>query len=514
MKKWAYYNEHDPYAAAWIRELMKAGHIMQGEVDERSIEDVLPSDIAGFIRCHWFAGIAGWDYALRLANFPIDREVWTGSCPCQPFSTAGKGNGTEDDRHLWPIWYRLIQACNPHVVFGEQVASSLVLGKATNESLQSLQKKFAGNGLFEAYRRALEINLQGMSGGTCKRKIRDIGQSSSDGEISPISRNQMDNKQGLVFNNSSETAGEIERGTLRPRSVQAGNSGHNKSGCLPSNGDSIRHGSKARLEQPFFGQNKSEQRVCQNEHSSGAVFAECDDARLGDRSSKRDYESIKSEGQVDDKRKTANANNTEYDEKTERGWIDIVFDDLESSGYACAAVDFSAAGVGAPHIRQRLYWVGGLENAQLSKSARLGLVRGKGISEQKAGGLAGAGVADGLDITGQNSGVLSEQDGGMAEPHSDGCGARSVAAQAARYGDTVGATCGEDRHEPPGPTNGLWRDADWLFCRDGKWRPVEPGTFPLAHGLPARVGRLRGYGNAIVPQAAQAFIEAWMECNA
>jgi DNA (cytosine-5)-methyltransferase 1 len=63
----------------------------------------------------------------------------------------------------------------------------------------------------------------------------------------------------------------------------------------------------------------------------------------------------------------------------------------------------------------------------------------------------------------------------------------------------------------PRPTNGHWRDADWLHCRDGKWRPVEPGTFPLAHGAPARVGRLRAYGNAIVPQAAAEVIAAYME---
>ncbi len=62
----------------------------------------------------------------------------------------------------------------------------------------------------------------------------------------------------------------------------------------------------------------------------------------------------------------------------------------------------------------------------------------------------------------------------------------------------------------PGPANGFWADADWLFCRDGKWRPVEPGTFPLADGAPARVGRLRAYGNAINAEAAIAFIQCAM----
>jgi DNA (cytosine-5)-methyltransferase 1 len=61
----------------------------------------------------------------------------------------------------------------------------------------------------------------------------------------------------------------------------------------------------------------------------------------------------------------------------------------------------------------------------------------------------------------------------------------------------------------PDPTNGYWRDAYWLGCRDGKWLPVEPGTFPLDDGTPARVGRLRGYGNAINAQAEKIFIESF-----
>ena len=60
-------------------------------------------------------------------------------------------------------------------------------------------------------------------------------------------------------------------------------------------------------------------------------------------------------------------------------------------------------------------------------------------------------------------------------------------------------------------TAGFWRDPDWLYCRDGRWRPVESGSFPLAHGAPARVGRLRGYGDAINAEAARALIETVME---
>jgi DNA (cytosine-5)-methyltransferase 1 len=118
-----YYNEHDPKAAAWLRELISAGVIPAGHVDERSIVDVQPGDLEGYVQCHFFAGIGGWPFALQLAEWDAARPVWTGSCPCQPFSAAGKRKDTSDERHLWPEMFRLIRECKPPVVFGEQVAS-------------------------------------------------------------------------------------------------------------------------------------------------------------------------------------------------------------------------------------------------------------------------------------------------------------------------------------------------------------------------------------------------------
>ncbi|MFV4846490.1 DNA cytosine methyltransferase [Edwardsiella tarda] len=264
MGEGAYYNEIDPYAAKWLRNLIAEGHIAPGEVDERSIENVTPDDLRGFTQCHFFAGIGVWSLALRRAGWPDDLPVWTGSCPCQPFSAAGKGAGLADERHLWPAFFHLISQCRPHVVFGEQVSS----------------------------------------------------------------------KDGL-------------------------------------------------------------------------------------------------------------------------GWLDIVQADLENAGYASAAADLCAAGVGAPHIRQRLYWVADADHDRQQP----------GSGDRRSGG------------------VLSQGN------------------DAWRSGEVIGAY----------PTNGHWRDADWLSCRDGKWRPVEPGTFPLANGITSRVGRLRAYGNAICVPVAEEFIKAYVE---
>ncbi len=118
-----YYNENDPAAAAWIRELISANLIPDGWVDTRSILEVRPHEIESFEQQHFFAGIAGWALALRLAEWPDDKPVRTGSCPCQPFSISGKKKGVKDNRHLWPVFRDLITFGEPTITFGEQVAS-------------------------------------------------------------------------------------------------------------------------------------------------------------------------------------------------------------------------------------------------------------------------------------------------------------------------------------------------------------------------------------------------------
>jgi DNA (cytosine-5)-methyltransferase 1 len=333
----AYYNEVDPFAAAWLRELIKAGAIAPGDVDEKDIRDVRPDDLRGYTQCHFFAGIGVWSYALRLAGWTDNRPVWTGSCPCQPFSAAGKRGGAADERHLWPHWHHLIRECRPAIVLGEQVAS----------------------------------------------------------------------KDGL-------------------------------------------------------------------------------------------------------------------------GWLDLVSADMEGEGYAFGASDLCAAGVGAPHIRQRLWFVGMADADDEGPQGRREPGRER-AAERPAGqsGVAG-GLADasmrGREPCARNGGIRRLDAGAGAAAVE--CGALRATGGLADSGDGAGfgsqsrtterrlpqATC-EDAALRPGPTNGFWRDADWLGCRDGKWRPVEPGTFPLAHGAAARVGRLRGYGNAIVSEAARTFIESVMDAT-
>jgi DNA (cytosine-5)-methyltransferase 1 len=119
----AYYNEIEEDAAEWMRRLIRKGVLPDGDVDTRSITEVSPDDLTGYDQCHFFAGIGTWAYSLKQAGWPEDRQVWTGSCPCQPFAAPGRKKGFEDERHLWPVWFRLIEEHDPDVIFGEQVAS-------------------------------------------------------------------------------------------------------------------------------------------------------------------------------------------------------------------------------------------------------------------------------------------------------------------------------------------------------------------------------------------------------
>lgn len=134
----AYYNENHPYLVEWLKCLIKKKLIAPGDVDERNIQEVKPDDLKKYTQCHFFAGLGGWSKALRLANWPDELEVWTGSCPCQPFSRNGDRNGFKDKRHLWPSWKQLIKERKPSVIFGEQTAATPEWLRLVRSNLETL----------------------------------------------------------------------------------------------------------------------------------------------------------------------------------------------------------------------------------------------------------------------------------------------------------------------------------------------------------------------------------------
>lgn len=278
-----YYNEHDPKAAAWLRELIVQGHIPAGDVDTRSILDVLPDEIAHYTQCHFFAGIGGWSLALELAGWPPSRSVWTGSCPCQPFSAGGQGKGGGDDRHLWPVFRGLIAKLHPERVFGKQVA------------------------------------------------------------------------QAIGFN-----------------------------------------------------------------------------------------------------------------------WLDGVSADLEADGYAVGAIVLGAHSVGAPHIRQRLYWLAN-SNGQQELAANPIRLHSKSCSDSDA-------VRVGNAKCGRRKGWPNN---------------REATDLTRSRRDEINA----------------WDKYNTITATNKKTRRIEPRIIPLAHGVSDRVALLRGYGNAIVPQVAAEFIRAASDLN-
>jgi DNA (cytosine-5)-methyltransferase 1 len=308
-----FYNDIEPHAAAWLDNLQRADEIPNGNVDRRSIADLSAADVAGYAGVHFFAGIGGWPLALRLAGWPDDRAVWTGSCPCQPFSAAGKRKGEADARHLWPEYARLIGECRPTILFGEQVASA-------------------------------------------------------DG----------------------------------------------------------------------------------------------------------------------------------------RAWLARVRLDLEGMGYAVGAADLCSAGIGAPHIRQRLYFgavrLGDADHDGRETGRSASAAMGYGRALDTASRARGFGMADAANAIRRpvTRGVGAVQ--GESESTPRGRPIRERNGGAGSYGPET--DCHHDG----------WRNAEWLACKDGKSRRVKSGVPLLVDGLPRNVaGALAGFGNAIVPPLAAQFVRAFCE---
>lgn len=151
----SFYNEIDPICCDWLWELVRVGAIPPGEVCRRSVADLTSDEIPSSSSAHFFAGIGGWALALRLAGVPDSAEVWTGSCPCQPFSRVAQRGGRktfDDSRHLWPHWHRLITEKRPAILFGEQVnsADGLLWLDSVQNDLEATSYAF-GSAVLSAY---------------------------------------------------------------------------------------------------------------------------------------------------------------------------------------------------------------------------------------------------------------------------------------------------------------------------------------------------------------------------
>ena len=195
-----------------------------------------------------------------------------------------------------------------------------------------------------------------------------------------------------------------------------------------------------------------------------------------------------------------------------RAWMSAVRLDMEAMGYACGCADLPASSIGAPHIRQRLYWMAyadGVGSARHCRQADIASGRGG----------AGGGLADSSE-RGREQGIHGggrEEVGRGGEPN--GLAVRGADDGLANANGERGRTLGgglsgdeEDNrrqsdNEPKRDGAGAWEGVEWLPC-GSEIRPTEPGLLPLAHGISGRMGRIRAYGNAVVPQLAEAFIRA------
>lgn len=464
----AYYNEHDKSAAAWLRELIKEKVITDGIVDERSIEDVVPAELAEFDRCHFFAGIGVWDYALTRAGWPDDRRVWTGSCPCQPFSAAGKGDGFADERHLWPAWFHLIEQCRPGVIFGEQVSSKDTLPwiDLVHADLEGALYTVAAADLCSPSVGAPHIRQRLYFVAESGVGLADAHSGQSRGH------HRETNGTGQEIRLRAGSDAEYGRGTNElAKPVSVGRRGR-------SDGDSPGHGGEIQIEG----------------RGGTGQLADALPAGPSERRPESGNRPIAGSGGSGD---VEQPEYTRHDRPQ-----------------------------GQPSIEGSNGPERGLsDRADSSCDGQLGNSSGSGFegSEQRTSRHGNGNRTDAHGSVGESGG--SSHGVGLADTEGT-----ELSRDVVEKGRTLGR----------GPTNGFWRDAEWIHCRDGKWRPVgtiESGAFEMADGLAAdlgcvrdqssgrytispliekgkgRVARLRGYGNAIVAEVAVKWIEAYLSNN-
>lgn len=473
----AYYNEFDKYAAQWLRNLIAAGHIAPGDVDERSISDVRPSDLAGYTQCHFFAGIGGWSLALRLAGWPDDRPVWTGSCPCQPFSVAGQGAGTADERHLWPHWFHLVRTQRPPVIFGEQVDAAIAHGW-----LDLVQDDLEGEGYAFG---AVGVPAAGVGAPHIRQRLwfvadSDEQQRDGSGNLGARGRRELADIGGTpswLANNNERLEG---RESVRQRGVELA---AREDGVVVELGDSSVHGYPTNQIGRTTGSGEVGSGVFQPQ-GSGSHWTPCD--WLPCRDGKwRPVESIPLQ-MADGLSESMGRLRPEC--------IDQITQEVNE--YATST---------ETNIREAMLdvWMSLGAQAIQRQTRRLSSVREAPVLLSFLRQLADQGwtLAQGLPRPSPQTSegqlrVLWEQVQASRSPYRRGLDQQSVdqPSDVVRFLSSVLA-----RHAQE-----AWGQTFERHVSD---------AFPLIKGSLNRVGRLRAYGNAIVPQVAEQVIRAYMECR-
>lgn len=472
----ALYSDNDAYAAQWTRNLVEAGQIAKGVVDERSIRDLRAADVASYRQFHAFSGIGTWSRALRDAGWGDDVPVWTGSCPCQPFSQAGRKAGFDDEQHLWPEWFRLIRECRPPCIFGEQVSSK--------DGLAWLDVVFAdleGEGYAV---RAIDSSAAGVGSPHLRQRLYFVALSRERGcEVVRQARLHDRRQSGYDLARCSEAH-------IPDASFVSDSAGTRLQGCEDAGADRGDEGAGA---DPIGGRTAGDlefERSGAPDEPSAVSDAECvvrDAGRL-DRAHGREAIEPDGHGQAHG----ADAVVDTSEERREGGapcdgeaWDGRV---AVGSGCHCLGYDVNAIELGDAGLAGSRRDAGALPRAE-----------GAGEGERiESGDFADESVAPGA---------------------ADVSPVDTFTTDAFRPGDRV-------RLDDPtwgGAVGGYWaRDVEWIYCRptpghqDGCFRPAQSGTQPLVDGLAEGVGRtrakrLRGFGNGIVlPQAVQ-FVGAVMD---
>ena len=456
----AYYNEIDPQCAEWLRNLIKAGHIADGEVDNRSILDVSPTDLKGFSQCHFFAGIGVWSRALRLAGWRDDQRVWTGSCPCQPFSAAGVRGGFADERHLWPAFFHLIEQCAPPTVFGEQVAS-----KDGLNWIDLVHADMEGAGYTFG---ATDLCAAGVGAPHIRQRLWFVGSRLADAELHGYPTGTL--ARSLSARESQGRLLQLEGRSAVERVADTGD-----------------EGSQGRV---------SRRQDARRESIDGYAGRGSAIERLGN--ANNDRRGALTVGEL---------HNPELDPESFRDLIGLADADDEQR-YGCGEsgssrrgelTDYSdLIGLANPHDDQH-------EPQRRSDGFENGEAPSDGQNVAVSWQLGGTGDA----LCG-----MADADQEQRRRRADSERLLTNGAQVGRQqsNGTAQSNSAIDKGQSSArPTNGFWRDADWLFCRDGKWRPVRPSAQQMVDGSTQSLGRLRPDQTADVETAVQKWSERYQK---